>query len=198
MSGKPLYLITVAAICVIASAIFAQSQNFVPDVTFTGSVLTGWHTLGEADWHADHGQISGAPKREGGGWLVLDHGYQDVEFSASVRCTGACKAGVLLRAEKTAQGMKGTYASLTDGDVAAYDVTLDVQGAEISRTKLAAGPGAMIRMATARFSGGEDPVPRIFQTSANPGRSSCRGREAWHSRSWRCGPGSWWTRAARR
>ncbi len=168
MSRKPLYLITVATACVIASAIFAQNQNFVPDATFTGSALTNWHTLGDTDWHADNGQISATPKRETGGWLVLDHGYQDVEFSAAIRCTGACKAGVLLRAEKTVQGMKGTYVSLTDGDVAAYDLTLDAQGNEISRTKLAAGPGAMIRMATARFSGGEDLVPGFSKPALTP------------------------------
>jgi hypothetical protein len=168
MSRKSLCLIAAVVVCLIASAIFAQNQNYVPDVTFTGSALTGWHTLGDADWRADHGQVSATPKRETGGWLVLDHGYQDVEFSAAIRCTGACKAGILLRAEKTAQGMKGTYVSLTDGDVAAYDLTLDAQGNEISRTKLPAGPGAMIRMATARFSGGEDLVPGFSKPAPTP------------------------------
>jgi len=159
MSKRRLYAGSLAAICVIASAMLAASQNFIPDVTFTGSALTGWHKLGEADWRADHGEIVGAPKRESGGWLVLDHGYQDVEFSGSFRCSGACKAGVLLRAEKTADGMKGVFVSLAEGDVAAYDVLLGAQGNEIGRTKLPPGPGAMIRMATARFSGQEDLVP---------------------------------------
>jgi hypothetical protein len=159
MSKKRLYVSSLAAICVIASAMFAASQNFIPDVAFKGSALTGWHTLGDADWRADHGEIFGAPKRESGGWLVLDRGYQDVEFSASFRCNGACKAGVLLRAEKTAEGMKGVFVSLTEGDVAAYDMLLDTQGKEVSRAKLQPGPGAMIRMATARFSGAEDLVP---------------------------------------
>src|SRR5580693_2399874 len=111
MSKKRLFVCSLAAICVIASAMFAASQNFVADVTFKGSALTGWHKLGDADWRADQGQIFGAPKSEAGGWLVLDRGYQDVEFSASVRCSAACKAGVLLRAEKTADGMKGIYIS---------------------------------------------------------------------------------------
>src|SRR5580698_10945196 len=116
MSKKRLFVCSLAAICVIASAMFAASQNFVADVTFKGSALTGWHKLGEADWRADPGEIFGAPKRESGGWLVLDHGYQDVEFSAAFRCPGACKTGVLLRAEKTADGMKGVFVSLAEGD----------------------------------------------------------------------------------
>jgi hypothetical protein len=159
MSKKRLYVSSLAATCVIASAMWAASQNFTPDVTFKGSALTGWHKLGEADWRADQGEIFGAPKRESGGWLVLDRGYQDVEFSAAFRCPGACKTGILLRAEKSAEGMKGVYISLTEGDIGAYDVVLDAKGAEVSRTKLPPGPGAMIRLATARFSGQEDLVP---------------------------------------
>ena len=68
MSEKWLYAGSLAAICVIGSAMFAASQNFVPDVTFKGSVLTGWHKLGDADWRADQGEIIGAPKHESGGW----------------------------------------------------------------------------------------------------------------------------------
>ena len=78
--------------------------------------------------------------------------------------------------------MKGTYVSLTEGDVAAYDMTLDAQGTEISRTKLPAGPGAMIRMATARFSGGEDLVPGFSKPAPTPEETCCRSREACRSR----------------
>ena len=158
MSKKRLYVSSLAATCFIASAMWAASQNFLPDVTFKGSSLTGWHKLGEADWRANNGEITGTPKRESGGWLVLDQGYQDVQLSASFRCTGACKAGILLRAEKTPDGMKGVYLSLNEGDVAPYEVVLDAQGAEVSRAKLPAGPGPMIRMATARPNGADELV----------------------------------------
>ncbi len=158
--GPLLAIAACALVSAIASAIFAASQNFVPDVTFKGSVLTGWHQLGQADWRAESGEIIGVPKQESGGWLVLDKGYQDVAFYASFRCAAACKTGVLLRAEKTADGIKGVYVSLSEGEFASYyDLRLDAQGGEVSRTRLAAGPGPMIRMATARFSGGEDMVP---------------------------------------
>jgi hypothetical protein len=134
----------------------SQPELF-PDVVFKGSSLTGWHKLGQADWRAENGEIIGTPK-DSAGWLMLDKGYQDIAFYASFRCAGACKTGVLLRAEKTADGMKGDYVSLAEGDVAPYDVLLDAQGKETSRTRLGPGPGPMIRIGAAR-SGEEDLVP---------------------------------------
>ena len=158
MSKSNRYVSSRGRACSSGAAIFAASQNFVPDVVFKGIALTGWHKLGASEWRAENGEIIGSPARNGG-WLVLDKGYQDIAFYASFRCTGACKAGVLLRAEKTADGMKGIFVSLAEGDVAAYDVTLDAQGKELTRTKLGAGPGPMIRMAAARSTSGEEQVP---------------------------------------
>ena len=157
MSKKRLYFAIAAAICVIGSAVFAASQNFRPDVVFTGSSLTGWHMVGQAEWRADNGEIISSPK-ESGGWLMLDKGYQDIAYYGSFRCSGACRTGILLRAEKTADGMKGLYVSLAGGDIAGYEVLLDAQGKETSRTPLGPGPG-MARMGGARFSGAEDLVP---------------------------------------
>ena len=151
-----------------AISIFAAQKNFVPDVAFNGSTLAGWHTLGQADWRAEKGELIGKPNGEAGGWLVLDRGYQDIQFAADFRCDGACKAGVLLRAEKTAEGMKGVFVSLTAGDVAPYNVVVDAQGKELSRSAMPPGPGPMIRMATARFSGGEDLVPGFSKPAPTP------------------------------
>lgn len=144
---------------VVLIVVTAAPKNFVPDYQFTGSSLTGWHKMGNAEWRADKGEIAAKPESEAGGWLVLDRNYQDIQFITDFRCDGACKAGVLLRAEKSGDTMKGVYVSLTAGDVAAYNLTLDAQGKEVSRTPMASGPGPMIRLATARFSGGEDLVP---------------------------------------
>ena len=53
-----------------------------------------------------------------GAGLSLDRAYQDVAFSVSFRCAEGCSAGVLLRAEKTADGgLKGIYASLVADDL---------------------------------------------------------------------------------
>jgi len=133
---------TTGAAALLAAALFAAvPPAFVPDSTFQGSSLKGWHVLGQADWRADKGELIATPKNAGGGWLVLDKSYQDVQFFASFRCSGSCRTGVLLRAEKTGSGMKGVYVSLTQGDLASYRVTLDAQGQELSREKLRPASG---------------------------------------------------------
>ena len=75
------------------------SGNFIPDWTFKGSSLAGWKPLGEADWRVENGDIVAVPRSGDGGWLLLDQSFQDVQVAASVRCTAACKPGLLLRAE---------------------------------------------------------------------------------------------------
>ncbi len=157
MPRKSLYVAAIA-VGALLSALFAASQNFIPDVVFQGSSLSGWHKLGPSEWRAENGEIIGSA-RESGGWLMLDKGYQDVAFYASFRCSAGCKTGLLLRAEKTADGSKGVYVSLAESDFGAYDVTLDAQGRELTREKLGAGPGPMIRMAGARSTAGEEQVP---------------------------------------
>ena len=54
-----------------------------------------------------------------------------------------CRAGVLVRAEKTARGWKGVYVALPDGQSAAnaFGLEIDVQGRELSRTPLTPGGG---------------------------------------------------------
>jgi hypothetical protein len=118
-----------------------EGPIFPADYKFEGSSLNGWKTLGAAQWQAQNGEIVGTPKQASGGWLVLDKSYANIGVYANMSCTGGCKTGVLLRAQKTANGMKGIYVSLTDGDQASYAVTLDGQGNELSREKLAATPG---------------------------------------------------------
>jgi len=121
--------------------------TFAPDATFKGSALTGWHVLGQGDWAARNGEITGAPRPGGqGSWLVLDRSYQDAAFYASFRCGEGCKTGLLLRAEKTPQGMKGIFVSLNPEEVAPYRITLDAAGRELNRERLRGG-GGMVRIA---------------------------------------------------
>jgi len=124
--------------------VFADDgPTFIPDVSFKGSTLTGWHVLGQADWRAQNGEIVGTVKPGGnGGWLMLDRSYQDVGFFANFRCTGGCKTGIMFRAEKTAEGLKGIYVSLNEGDVAAYRVTMSLDGKELHRDPLRPPPAA--------------------------------------------------------
>src|SRR5262249_46665198 len=113
-----------AAICLLNKTAFsAVPKDFVPDVIFTGSALSGWHPIGRGGGRADNGEIIGIPSQTSGGWLVLDKGYQDIQIYASFISTNGAKAGILLRTEKTANsGLKGVLVSLNEADTAAYDV----------------------------------------------------------------------------
>ncbi len=117
----------------------AAGPTFRPDAVFKGSTLSGWTPLGQgASWRAQDGDIIGMPKQLTGGWLVLDTSFQDVAVHTTLSCSAGCKAGVLLRAEKTPDsGMKGVFVSLTEDDTISYAVTLDAQGRETSRESLA-------------------------------------------------------------
>ena len=87
-----------------ASIIHGASKNFLPDVVFTGSSLTGWQPIGAGSWRAENGEIIGTPKGAAGGWLLANRSYQDVAVFASFRCAAGCQTGVLLRAERTPDG----------------------------------------------------------------------------------------------
>src|SRR5688500_15870759 len=79
--------------------------NFVPDWTFKGNDLTkDWAAIGQASWTAVNGELVGTPTAPEGGWLVLNKGLQDFQFGADLKCTGGCKAGLLVRARKQTDG----------------------------------------------------------------------------------------------
>jgi hypothetical protein len=145
------------------AALFSQTPSFTPDSTFQGSSLTGWQTVGYAEWRAEKGEvIANSGGRKGDGWLVLDKSYQDTGLYLSFRCKGDCDTGVLLRAEKTAGGIKGVFLSIKGNELAAYNLTLDAAGREIHREKLAAA-GGQIRFAPPPPSGsGPERAPRVI------------------------------------
>ncbi len=142
------YAVALAAAALwLTPSIRGASKNFAPDVVFTGSTLTGWRTLGQAEWRAQNGEIVGVPKSSGG-WLIADRAYEDVAVSAEFRCAAGCRTGVLLRAEKTPDGgLKGVFVSLNEGDLVSYRLTLDAQGNETSRERLRAPGGGQLRVA---------------------------------------------------
>ncbi|HMF41528.1 MAG TPA: FG-GAP-like repeat-containing protein, partial [Polyangia bacterium] len=117
--------------------------TFRADYRFTGSSLSAYKPVGQADWKVVNGEIVGTPKDANGGWLLLDgKGFQDTQMYASVKCTAGCKAGFLMRAEKTPDGgMKGVLMSVTENDLVPYMVKIDAQGKEISREALQPGAG---------------------------------------------------------
>ena len=112
---------------------FVTSSRSATVSIFDGKSLSGWHTQGGADWRIAGGQIAGSAKGAGG-WLVRDHGYDDVIVKVIYQCTG-CQAGVLLRnAAVPGGGTSGLYASLTGEDTTTvYRISLDAQGNETAR-----------------------------------------------------------------
>jgi hypothetical protein len=133
------------ALCssLMATSVFGAGLTFLPDATFKGSALTGWHVLGSADWRAHDGELTGVPKSDAGGWLVLDRSYQDVGFHAQFRCTGGCKTGLLLRTQQTPTGMTGVFVTIEDREIALYRLSLDPHGQETHRDKLRSAGGAI-------------------------------------------------------
>ncbi|MGO4514258.1 FG-GAP-like repeat-containing protein [Terriglobus sp. 2YAB30_2] len=142
-----------AVVTIFGMAFLAPSakanRNFVPDWTFQGSSLAQFHTLGDVDWHAENGEIVGVPRSPAGGWLIMDRPLQDTQFAATFRCTGGCKAGVLLRTQTTTDGIHGAYVALPDGQnpAGSFALKLDAQGRELSREPLKPA-GGMVRVMT--------------------------------------------------
>ncbi len=148
---RKVHLLTVAAatlwvvLCAWAP-VMGVGPSFHPDSRFTGASLAGWNPLGEASWRAENGEIIGTPKSPSGGWLMLNRSFQDVGVYTRFRCAAGCQAGILFRAEKTPQGMKGVYLSLAGGDFATQRVTIDAKGQFVQRDNLRPG-GGQIRIA---------------------------------------------------
>jgi hypothetical protein len=143
MTALPRHLKTgltvIAAVAAMALGLqAADPPDFRPDGK--AESLTGTSVVGQADWRAEKGELVGrARPGTSGGWLVLNNALQNLLFYTNVSCQGTCQAGVLFRAEKTADGgLRGIYASLTDGDFNSYNVTIDRQGRETSRTQVVA------------------------------------------------------------
>jgi len=148
-----------ATVAALLPVIVAATHDFIPDFTLQASSLAGRPTLGQVQWRVSGNEFVGVPKSADGGWLVLDKGYQDVEFYAEFRCETACDAGVLIRAEKTADGgLKGVYVPFS-GASDSYDVTLDAQGKELTRTRLPRATAQFARMAAGPWNNGSANVP---------------------------------------
>jgi 3-keto-disaccharide hydrolase len=153
MSARRFQTTISAALLLAATALAAQ--NYHTDTVYNGASLNGWHVLGEAAWRAENGEYVGTPKNDGGGWLVLDKSLQDVGVFGRFKCTGGCKTGVLLRAEKNADGIKGIYVALAGEEPGSYAVILDGAGKERSRERLRAA-GGQIRFAPPAAPAGQE------------------------------------------
>ena len=83
--------IAVAAMTLAVRA--ADPPDFKPDGTFTGSALTGWRTLGDAEWRRRTARSSAREARDGR--RLAGHG-EDLpgrRLFGNYRCTGECQIG---------------------------------------------------------------------------------------------------------
>src|SRR5262245_52894853 len=120
--------IVIAIIAAAPTGLVGQIGTFAPDWKFSGSALNGTQQIGQASWKAENGVIIGMPASPDGGWLLLPTGYQDVQVGGDFRCAGACKVGLMLRSEKTADGTRGLYGVLAGADRGVQAVLVDAQG----------------------------------------------------------------------
>jgi hypothetical protein len=135
-------LVAVVFMIVASGTLIAQGPLFRGGTSIGAADVAGLQSLGEAKWTAVGNEVVGNPSKPEGGWLFLKQPLENAAVYASVLCTASCKAGVLLRAHEVAGGgMQGIYVSFTDGDLASFAVTLDRDGREVERTKLAIDPG---------------------------------------------------------
>ena len=146
MYCKPYLPLTLLALAGTVPTI-AVGPSFVPDVTFTGSSLALWHTVGNAEWRAENGEIVGKPTAASGGWLVLDKSYQDVGLYVEYRCADGCQTGVLFRGTKGDSGMKGTFVDLADPEIPTYSVMVGADGSMSSHDRARSGGGLVRFMA---------------------------------------------------
>jgi hypothetical protein len=158
------------AAAVVSVDVGGQSpRTFAPDWTFKGSALTGMQQVGQATWRAENGEIIGTPTSPDGGWLLLDKGYQDVQFAASYRCSAGCTAGVMVRSEKGADGTRGVYTLISGNERSTAALTVDAQGKITSREPLTRSGGSMARFAP------PPPPPGAAQPGGGAGRGAGRG-----------------------
>ena len=147
----------------------SPSRNFIPDFVFTGSSLAGWTPLGQARWSANADLITGDGS-SGAGWLISDAVLQDMSVYAKFRCQSACETGLLLRAERTADGgLKGYLVPLgANNPDAVIQVTVNKDG-DITSRKTLARPTSFTRfMAPAGY-------PSNIASLGVPGIAQARG-----------------------
>ena len=79
---------------------------------FTGQDLTGWHAMGQQDWHAADGILWTEGK---GGWLRSDLRYADFVLRLEYRVSKGAVSGIFLRsAEQGDPAFTGLEISLLD------------------------------------------------------------------------------------
>jgi len=117
---------------VFALASMAQEVNDAGSVPlFNGLDLTGWHAMGQQDWHAENDILWTEGK---GGWLRSDLRYADFVLRLEYRVSTGAVGGILLRsAEQGDPAFTGLEFALNDdaGQLTDLHSTGSIYGAVI-------------------------------------------------------------------
>lgn len=137
---------------VLGSGQQADRSDSAPTPLFDGTDLDGWHVRGPGHWQVENGQIVGSSHHGKGGWLVLDHGYEDFILTVTFRAA-AGEVGVLLRnapsswsryahpAKQAGEHTAGIYVVLSGTRAGQMSlVSFDGQGKELERKALPPAP----------------------------------------------------------
>jgi hypothetical protein len=109
----------VRSMCVVgalvASMACARAAEWAP--LFNGEDLTGWHTVGGAEWTvADDGCVIGAKGDGSYGWLVTDQSYADFVFEVQFRIEEPGNSGIQFRSHVIEGEMFGYQADIYPPD----------------------------------------------------------------------------------
>jgi len=85
-------LILLLACALASTAQEADDAEFAS--IFTGQDLSGWHEMGQQDWHAEDGILWTEGK---GGWLRSDQRYADFVWRLEYRLSKGAVSGIFLR-----------------------------------------------------------------------------------------------------
>ena len=119
----------------------------MPDYVFSGSTPHRMDSRSAGRLARRERRDRRAPRRRR--LAGLDRSYQDVAFFASFRCADGLQGRrpAARRERRRTAAMKGIYASLVEGDLASYRVTIDAKGNETSRERLRPAGGGQVRVA---------------------------------------------------
>jgi hypothetical protein len=131
MSTKT-WISTLAAVFVFLTAIFAATRDFA-GLSFQGSSLTGWHTLGPASWRTRAGRSS-RHRTPDDGWLMMTKVTRTSSSIPTLRRQMRCRRSAACgKRRPTAAGKSLRRAS---GEGGSFDLTLNADGKELSTEAL--------------------------------------------------------------
>ena len=104
------FLIFSLACALVLTGQDTDDSGFAP--FFDGNSLTGWHAIGQEDWHEEDGILWTEGK---GGWLRSDQRYSDFVLRLEYRVTKSAASGIFLRsAEQGNPALTGLEIPLLD------------------------------------------------------------------------------------